>query len=50
MQDALAALEGGKALFVFTITDPGEFANLSAGKKIAFRAGETKQIGSSSLI
>lgn len=47
MQDTLAALEGGKPLFVFTITDPGEFANLSAGKKIAFRAGKTEQIGSS---
>ena len=47
MQDALAALEGGEALFVFTITNSGEFSDLTPGRKIAFRGREIEQIGSS---
>lgn len=47
MQDALAALEGGPALFVFTITDVGGFSDLLPGRKIAFRKDEMEQLGSS---
>jgi xanthine dehydrogenase accessory factor len=47
MQDALAALEGGPALFVFTITDVGDFSDLLPGRKIAFKNDEMEQLGSS---
>ena len=47
MQDALAALEGGPALFVFTITDVGGFSDLLPGRKIAFRKDEMEQLSSS---
>lgn len=47
MQDVLAALEGGPALFVFTITDVGSFSDLLPGRKIAFRSDVMEQLGSS---
>jgi xanthine dehydrogenase accessory factor len=47
MQDVLAALEGGPALFVFTITDVGSFSDLLPGGKIAFRNDVMEQLGSS---